>query len=324
MARALLTALPASASSSGLATSPTCPTPSLWAPWPACPTHQVRAAQSFRQEDRSALLQLLLVAARSWGGLAGARGLDLVDVFLGAVDTEKDPRCLLLAFECVQVRMAAWAALLACTLTLAPATAYYGSPCAMCHALHAALCMPANRRPALHAASASACRRPYASCTTRPAWTQHRCSSRLARWPAGWRTTSLSSSRTRSRPGASGRGRARRRPSRGVTSCGAYMPPWQHRPSWRRASCHCWRRSCLRLTGGCVAGAGAGGGGGGGLGGRVMGCRAVLRGRGVLGAQAARGAPSMGRMSLCCVWCVGGLATPHGRVVAGQGLLGGR
>ncbi len=33
--------------------------------------------------------------------------MDLLDAFLGAADGEKDPRCLLLAFECVRVRAGA-------------------------------------------------------------------------------------------------------------------------------------------------------------------------------------------------------------------------
>ncbi|GIL46512.1 hypothetical protein Vafri_3508, partial [Volvox africanus] len=59
-------------------------------------------AQSFRQEERSALLQLLLVAVRRWSRLAGRLAVPLLDAFLGAADGEKDPRCLLLAFEAVE------------------------------------------------------------------------------------------------------------------------------------------------------------------------------------------------------------------------------
>ncbi|KXZ52879.1 hypothetical protein GPECTOR_8g26 [Gonium pectorale] len=62
----------------------------------------LRTAQSFRQDDRSALLSLLLAAARGWGGLAASRGVPLLDAFLGAADGEKDPRCLLAAFEAVR------------------------------------------------------------------------------------------------------------------------------------------------------------------------------------------------------------------------------
>ncbi|GLI64418.1 hypothetical protein VaNZ11_007629 [Volvox africanus] len=62
----------------------------------------LRSAQSFRQEERSALLQLLLVAVRRWGRLAGRLAVPLLDAFLGAMDGEKDPRCLLLAFEAVK------------------------------------------------------------------------------------------------------------------------------------------------------------------------------------------------------------------------------
>ncbi|KAG2484700.1 hypothetical protein HYH03_016528 [Edaphochlamys debaryana] len=77
----------------------------------------LRTAQSLRQEERSALLQLLLAAlgggwaarlaaaapAGGAGGAAAPSGLApaLLDAFLGAVDGEKDPRCLLLAFESV-------------------------------------------------------------------------------------------------------------------------------------------------------------------------------------------------------------------------------
>ncbi|KAG2432323.1 hypothetical protein HYH02_013043 [Chlamydomonas schloesseri] len=103
----------------------------------------LRTAQSFRQEERSALLQLLLELAAPgsrWAALAaaaspgrraggagaagaagaaaaaaGAAGVEaspqpaqalapdlLLDAFLGAADGEKDPRCLLLAFQAVQ------------------------------------------------------------------------------------------------------------------------------------------------------------------------------------------------------------------------------
>jgi hypothetical protein len=45
-----------------------------------------------------------LVSAQEYGEAAAAEDLDLVDHMITVVDNERDPRCLLAAFGCMQVR----------------------------------------------------------------------------------------------------------------------------------------------------------------------------------------------------------------------------
>ncbi|CAG9464072.1 unnamed protein product [Pedinophyceae sp. YPF-701] len=57
------------------------------------------AVPALAQAARTAALQLLLAAVRGYGARLKDAGLNLVDVVSGCIDGEKDPRCLLEAFQ---------------------------------------------------------------------------------------------------------------------------------------------------------------------------------------------------------------------------------
>ncbi|KAL6756685.1 Dos2-interacting transcription regulator of RNA-Pol-II-domain-containing protein [Haematococcus lacustris] len=58
--------------------------------------------QELTQRERQASLQLMLTATQVCGVAAARSGLDLAEACVAAIDGEKDPRCLLLAFSLVQ------------------------------------------------------------------------------------------------------------------------------------------------------------------------------------------------------------------------------
>ncbi|CAD7705471.1 unnamed protein product [Ostreobium quekettii] len=60
--------------------------------------------QQHKQADRQLALKLLLKLISDWGStLVLSAHMSVLDATIAAVDGEKDPRCLMLAFECVAV-----------------------------------------------------------------------------------------------------------------------------------------------------------------------------------------------------------------------------
>ncbi|GFH09669.1 MMS19_N domain-containing protein, partial [Haematococcus lacustris] len=74
--------------------------------------------QELTQRERQASLQLMLTATQVCGAAAARSGLDLAEACVAAIDGEKDPRCLLLAFSLVKAQAPEVVEVLSCYFPL--------------------------------------------------------------------------------------------------------------------------------------------------------------------------------------------------------------